>query len=94
MNRQGSMWYATLCICLVLVLAVVGCNQGNTPPSQEAGPSQPPPVKPRPTAAKEDPQLLREFTERVQQYVKLHKKLAASLPRMKPTKNAEKIAAA
>ena len=82
------MWHATLCICLVS-FALVGCNQGNTPPSQEAGP---PPVKPQPTAVKEDPQLLSEFTERVQQYVKLHKELAASLPRLKPTKSAEKIA--
>jgi hypothetical protein len=41
---------------------------------------------------KEDPQVLIGFTERVQEYVKLHKKLAASLPRLKPTKDAAKIA--
>lgn len=91
MDRHGSMWYAALCICLVsfavVSFTVVGCKQEPTPPPQvkQAPPPQPPPVK-------EDPQVLIGFTERVQQYVKLHKEVAASLPRLKPTKDAAKIA--
>jgi hypothetical protein len=49
--------------------------------------------KPKATPFMDDELIVRRFTERLQEYLKVHKQQEASLPALKPTEDAEKIAA-
>jgi len=80
MTMKRRLEYLLNTVMLAIVLATAGADLGTgqaaVPPSKEA----------------KNAAGFKEFIDRVQTYVKLHKSIASSLPALKPTDQPEKIA--
>ena len=80
---KSRIWISCLLLCLCdEITFLLGAGTVRREPISEAG------------QVNEDTRLLKDFSDRVQAYVKLHKRLEASLPPLKPTPDPAKIQAA
>jgi len=77
---KSRIWISWLLLCLCdEITFLLGAGTVRREPISEAG------------QVNEDTRLLKDFSDRVQAYVKLHKRLEASLPPLKPTPDPAKI---